>query len=151
MEGDDLVIPDTKNDTTHRLPLTDRIRDLYGDGFTVKNGRHVTERLEELTDIHLTPHDLRRTFAAIANHAGVPDYTISMLMNHKKTDITGRYVGRNRNTMELALMTVEDTLSELVEAPVEPVWDVDDMSIEARLDRLKKMRERANKRREAES
>ena len=151
VEGDDLVIPDTKNDTTHRLPLTDRIRDLYGDGFTVKNGRHVTERLEELTDIHLTPHDLRRTFAAIANHAGVPDYTISMLMNHKKTDITGRYVGRNRTTMELALITVEEALESLCEAPVEPMWDADDMSIEARLDRLKKMRERANKRREAES
>lgn len=148
VEGDDLVIEDTKNNTTHRLPLTDTIRELYGDGFTVKNGRHVTERLQALTDIHLTPHDLRRTFAAIANHAGIPDYTLSMLMNHKKTDITGRYVGRNRNTMELALITVEDALTELVETPTEQVWDADDMSLEARLDRIKKIRERAKQRRE---
>lgn len=146
VQGDDLVIEDTKNNTTHRLPLTDTIRELYGDGFTVKNGRHVTDRLEELTDIHLTPHDLRRTFAAIANHAGVPDYTISMLMNHKKTDITGRYVGRNRNTMELALITVEDALTELVETPTEQVWDADDTSIEARLHRIKKARERSKAR-----
>jgi len=146
VQGDDLVIEDTKNNTTHRLPLTDTIRELYGDGFTVKNGRHVTDRLEELTGIHLTPHDLRRTFAAIANHAGVPDYTISMLMNHKKTDITGRYVGRNRTTMELALITVEDALTELVETPTEQVWDADDMSLEARLDRIKKARERSKAR-----
>ena len=149
VEGDDLVIEDTKNNTTHRLPLTDTIRELYGDGFTVKNGRHVTDRLEELTGIHLTPHDLRRTFAAIANHAGVPDYTISMLMNHKKTDITGRYVGRNRNTMELALITVEDALTDLVETPTEQVWDADDMSLEARLDRIKKARERSKARRKS--
>lgn len=146
VEGDDLVIYETKNNSVHRLPLTDTIRELYGDGFTVKNGRHVTDRLEALTDIHLTPHDLRRTFAAIANHAGVPDYTISMLMNHKKTDITGRYVGRNRNTMELALITVEDALTELVETPTEAVWDADDMSMAARLDRIKKARERSRAR-----
>jgi integrase len=146
--GDDLVIEDTKNNTTHRLPLTDTIKRLYGDGFTVKNGRHVTERLEGLTGIHLTPHDLRRTFAAIANHAGVPDYTISMLMNHKKTDITGRYIGRNRTTMELALITVEEALESLTEAPVEPVWDADDMSMAARLSRIKEARERARKRHE---
>ena len=148
VEGDDLVIEDTKNNTTHRLPLTDTIKRLYGDGFSVKNGRHVTDRLEALTGIHLTPHDLRRTFAAIANHAGVPDYTISMLMNHKKTDITGRYVGRNRTTMELALITVEEALESLCEAPVAPMWDADDMSMEARLDRIKKARERSRKRRE---
>jgi integrase len=146
VEGDDLVIEDTKNNTTHRLPLTDTIKRLFGDGFSVKNGRHVTERLEGLTGIHLTPHDLRRTFAAIANHAGVPDYTISMLMNHKKTDITGRYVGRNRNTMELALITIEEALENLCEVPVEPVWDADDMSMAARLDRLKKARERSRER-----
>jgi integrase len=146
VDGDDFVIADTKNNTTHRLPLTGAMRDLYGNGFGVRNGRHVTEHLEELTGLHLTPHDLRRSFAAIANHAGVPDYTISMLMNHKKTDITGRYVGRNRNSMELALLTIEESISEMIEAPVEAVFEADDKSLEARLSRIREARDRARKR-----
>ncbi|MDG2460954.1 MAG: hypothetical protein P8M73_08740 [Luminiphilus sp.] len=149
VEGDDLVIEDTKNATTHRLPLTDTIKELYGDGFSVKNGRHVTDRLEALTGIHLTPHDLRRTFAAIANHAGVPDYTILMLMNLKKTDITGRYIGRNRNTMKLALITVEEALTELVAAPAVEApewWTFTDEELEAKLKAAKRSPEEKLKR-----
>lgn len=142
VQGDDFVIEDTKNNTTHRVPMTDYMRELYGDGFGVKNGRHITEHLEAVTmgGIHLSPHDLRRTFSAIANHAGVPDYTISMLMNHKKTDITGRYVGRNRDTMELGLLKVEEALEELVKAPVE---DFDGDDLEVRLERIRAARERS--------
>ena len=47
---------------------------------SVTNVRHVTERLKDLRGMHRTAHDLLRTFAAIANHAVVPDDTISMLM-----------------------------------------------------------------------
>ena len=59
--------------------------ELCGDGFSVTNVRRVTERLRRLKGIHLTAHDLLRTFVAIAKHAGVPDDAISMLMNHEKT------------------------------------------------------------------
>jgi hypothetical protein len=147
VDGNDFVIEDTKNHTTHRLPMTGAMSDLYADGFGVHNGRHVTEHLEKLTGLHLTPHDLRRSFAAIANHAGVPDYTISMLMNHKKTDITGRYVGRNRNSMELALLTIEQAIGKMIEEPVESMFDADDRSIEARLGRIREAQDRARKRR----
>ena len=146
VQGDDFVIEDTKNNTTHRVPMTGLMREIYGEGFGVKNGRHITEHLEDATmgALHLSPHDLRRTFSAVANHAGVPDYTISMLMNHKKTDITGRYVGRNRDTMELGLLKVEEALEELVRAPV------DEFSPEEQAQRernLKAARERAEARR----
>ena len=59
--------------------------ELCGDGFSVTNVRRVKERLRCLKGIHLTAHDLLRTFVAIAKHAGVPDDAISMLMNHEKT------------------------------------------------------------------
>ena len=145
VQGDDFVIEDTKNNTTHRVPMTDYMRELYGDGFGVKNGRHITDHLEAATmgAIKLTPHDLRRTFSAIANHAGVPDYTITMLMNHKKTDITGRYVGRNRDTMELGLLKVEEALESLVRAPVEE-FSPEEMA--ARLERIRAARARSRAR-----
>ena len=148
VQGDDFVIEDTKNNTTHRVPMTGLMRELYGDGFGVKNGRGITGHLEAGTmgAIHLSPHDLRRTFSAIANHAGVPDYTISMLMNHKKTDITGRYVGRTRDTMELGLLKVEEALEALVRAPVED--DFAGSDIEDRLEKIRHIRERARERRE---
>ena len=103
--------------------------------------------MEALTGLHLTPHDLRRSFAAIANYAGGPDITISMLMNHKKTDITGRYVGRDRYSVELALLTIEQAIGKMIEDPVESMFEVYDRSIEARLGKIREAQDRARKRR----
>ena len=115
-EGDDFVVVDTKNGTDHKLPMTGLMRHYYQDGFDVKNGRHVTDYLEEFTGLHFTPHDLRRTFAAVANHAGVSTHTIDCLLNHTRSteDITGRYIGKNRDTMEIALHEVANAYGRLV-------------------------------------
>lgn len=146
VDGEDFVITDTKNSSTHRLPMTGAMTDLYGSGFNVSNGRHITRHLESATGLHVTPHDLRRSFAAIANHAGVPDYTISMLMNHRKVDITGRYVGRNRNSMELALLTIEEAIADMVVAPVS-----EDDALTAKLNRIRAAMERSRQRHEGTS
>lgn len=130
--GDDFVVEDTKNKKTHRLPMTPQMRVLTekpwisaSTGKEIKDGRGATEKLEELTDIHLTRHDLRRTFAAIANDVGATEHTIKMLMNHKKVDVTGNYMGRNRDTMEVNLLKIAERYAELTQAPKKPLDDAE--------------------------
>lgn len=125
---DDFVVEDTKNRKTHRLPMTPQMRVLTykpwisaSTGKEVKDGRGATEALEKLTGVHLTRHDLRRTFAAIANDVGATDHTIKMLMNHRKVDVTGNYMGRNRDTMEVNLLKIAERYAELTQAPEQPV------------------------------
>ena len=129
---DDFVVEDTKNRKTHRLPMTPQMRLLTekpwvsaSTGKPVQDGRGATEALEKLTGIHLTRHDLRRTFAAIANDVGATDHTIKMLMNHKKVDVTGNYMGRNRDTMEVNLLKIAERYAELTQAPERPVDDAE--------------------------
>ena len=117
--GDDFVIENTKNKTTHTLPMTPTLKQIYGEGFGVKNGRRVKTLVEEALGIKLSPHDYRRTFSSLANHAGVPDYTISMILNHSKKDITGRYVGRSRDSMLLGLVKVEEAIQEMLQGNVQ--------------------------------
>ena len=148
--GDDFVLPEdkAKNRQMHSIPMTPTLRLLYGDGFGVKNGRRVTPLVEDELGIKLTPHDYRRTFSSLANHAGVPDYTISMLLNHKKQDITGRYVGRTRDSMLLGLLKVEEAIEELLEGTVQQdEFDDPGKAIDARLERIRAIRARGEKRR----
>lgn len=125
---DDFVVEDTKNKKTHRLPMTPQMRVLTDKPWTsastgkpVMDGRGATESLEKLTGVHLTRHDLRRTFAAIANDVGATDHTIKMLMNHKKVDVTGNYMGRVRDTLEVTLLKIAERYAELTQAPKQPV------------------------------
>lgn len=125
---DDFVVEDTKNKKTHRLPMTPQMRLLTekpwisaSTGKVVQDGRGATEALEKLTGIHLTRHDLRRTFAAIANDVGATEHTIKMLMNHKKVDVTGNYMGLVRDTLEVNLLKIADRYAELTQKPEEVV------------------------------
>lgn len=56
----------------------------------------------------LAPHDLRRTFAAILEDAGVPVQTISAQLGHASLDVTVRYLDSNprRRADELARVAV---------------------------------------------
>jgi hypothetical protein len=47
---------------------------------------HVCEKISETTGISFTFHDLRRTFASIANRCGIGMYTVKALINHYYQD-----------------------------------------------------------------
>jgi integrase len=96
--------PKNKNDVT--LPLSTQAADLLENRFRIENnphvfcseksktgyigpGRYVTDQLAADLKIELSPHDLRRTFRAIAAELDVELWRTKLLMNHKiNNDVT---------------------------------------------------------------
>lgn len=109
MEGRTLTIRDPKNHDDHTLPMGDylaglveRRREVSGleyvfsnlAGHRLHNLRYALERIEEAAGIRATCHDLRRTFATIAESMGLSAYAIKQALNHRTSasDVTAGYV-----------------------------------------------------------
>lgn len=106
-----LLVRDTKNKEPLMLPLTDFVFDLlkhrescavnqfvFGN-LKTKSGRiedpkKLIYKLRENTGVFFNPHDLRRTFATLAERLDVSPYTIKRILNHKisKADVTNGYI-----------------------------------------------------------
>jgi integrase len=91
---------DTKNKRDHTLPLTQTLLEILkrrrkqGDLlFPCSEPKNITKHLEKATGVHITPHDCRRTFAGVAELAGVGSHTVGVLLNHKSSSVTGGYIG----------------------------------------------------------
>ncbi len=116
-----IKVEDTKNHEDHMLPMTDVIRDMlrarwqtseneYVFPGTGRNGYLVDSRKQmlkvtELSGVPFTVHDIRRTFATVAQGLDIEGYTLKRLLNHKTTsDVTAGYliadVERLRQPME---------------------------------------------------
>ena len=49
----------------------------------------IYERLSEVSGVVFTPHDLRRTFASVADALNIPHYSLKRLLNHRSgSDVT---------------------------------------------------------------
>lgn len=57
------------------------------------------ESIVEFTGIDCRPHDLRRTFAAAAEHIGLSSYAIRRLLGHKAKEVTESYVNPLDSTL----------------------------------------------------
>jgi integrase len=106
--GKTLTIPDPKNREPHTLPLSDYLHEILSerkeksggsyvlsgpDGKKFQAFRYAQARIEEDTGIKISPHDLRRTFATVAESLNIPAYAVKGLLNHKTTgDITAGYI-----------------------------------------------------------
>jgi integrase len=100
--GRTLTVRDTKNGRDHTpVPLPGYLTALLGR--LPRHGPHVFERwrglrsaLEEVARRSGVPfciHDLRRTFATIADSLDIPGYAVKALLNHKGgSDVTAGYV-----------------------------------------------------------
>ena len=96
VQGDELVVKNTKNHSNLRLPMTDAIEACFLDYSHISCFKPLTKHLLAETHIRATPHDLRRTFANAGRIAGVQQNTLSWLMNHRsgRSDQTSSYQGR---------------------------------------------------------
>lgn len=98
-----VTLPDTKNRTDIRLPLSEVATAILEDRpqrsswvFPARSGkgplsdcRATLQKLQAATGIEVTAHDLRRTFRAIAGRVGIELWRTKALMNHAQTaDIT---------------------------------------------------------------
>jgi integrase len=119
------TLRDTKNRGDHTLPMTDWLEDMFvrrkktatndfvfqGDG---KTG-HLVEPKKQMVHIikaskvHFTIHDLRRTFASLAEGLGIGTYTLKRLMNHKMSgDVTAGYVILNTENLREPMQKITD-------------------------------------------
>ena len=106
-----LFIDKTKNGIEHVLPLSDYIYELFtayrninpsrfvfpglGGHSYIKEPRKIMAKVATASKMqHFILHDLRRTFATMANEIGIPAYTIKRLLNHKtaSSDVTAGYI-----------------------------------------------------------
>ncbi|MGZ8218519.1 tyrosine-type recombinase/integrase [Methylomagnum sp.] len=110
LEDASVLLRDTKNHTDHRLPLPSQLvtrlkvrkAESFGDVvFCTRLGKaaartgfqHQVLSVAEKAGIPFSPHDLRRTFASVAETIGIPAYTIKRLLNHTTgADVTAGYI-----------------------------------------------------------
>jgi integrase len=114
----------TKNGKDHTLPLTYTLQTLINERITESiNGlifplaepKTVTKHIKKSCDLHITPHDLRRTFASLAEAAGVGGTTKKDLLNHLSgRDVTDDYTGlTDSNSLLDALEKIESLIIKL--------------------------------------
>ena len=120
-----VVFRDTKNRTTHELPLTPYLKELLArridespnqwvfasphDESVPSNFRTSIGRITKETGLTFTPHDLRRLAATSLERLGIPAYTVKAILNHLTgaNDVTGGYVQVDEEMMLSALLKLE--------------------------------------------
>lgn len=92
------IVRNTKNHSDHCLPITTRTRQLLnimrdnGDMvFGVEEPKKAIKRVTEDCNISFSCHDLRRTFATLADYSGAGGYAIKGILNHANSDVTGSH------------------------------------------------------------
>ena len=130
------TIADTKNGEPHTLPLSDYLHQLlikrkaeawgdhkegkkyvfpgYGKAGHLVEPKKAIGDVTEATGIVFTCHDLRRTFATIAESLDLSSYTVKALLNHKQQlgDVTGGYIILNVDRLREPMQKITDAIQE---------------------------------------
>jgi integrase len=73
--------------------------------------RYLTAANSTNSGITFTPHDLRRTFATVAESHDLSWKTVKALLNHKmEDDVTAGYVVSDAERLRAAMQIITDTL-----------------------------------------
>jgi integrase len=119
LAGGTLTVRGTKNGTDHTLPLPDYLAGLLGrmprHGAHVFEGprgrlRNPTASMREVTrrsGVKFTSHDLRRSFATVADSLDIPGYSVKALLNHKGTDVTSGYIIASTDRLRTPMQKIE--------------------------------------------
>lgn len=120
-----ITFKNTKNGLDHTLPLTETLKTIIleriscGDGqklFPLFDPKVITKHIEKACGLHVSPHDLRRTFSGVAEIAGVGSTTKKHLLNHLSgRDVTDDYTGSiDIEDLRVALTKIENKIMEFV-------------------------------------
>lgn len=122
LQGGRIVLKDTKNRTDHVLLLSTQAAEIvthYAKGkkpgaplFTVTDPRKALASINAAAGTTITPHDLRATFASVAEEL-VSAYTLKRMLNHADTgDVTGaHYVGKSEAQLRAGWQSVADLIA----------------------------------------
>lgn len=147
-----IVFRDTKNHTTLTLPMTkqthevlnarkenrsddDKKTDFVFPSKKSKSG-HIEDIRKELgkantiTNLTITPHDLRRTFTTYLHQCSVSMITIKSLVNHvsetPSSDITADYIQVTFRDRKRAIRKVNNYMIDIIEGRYKPEDDDED-------------------------
>jgi integrase len=117
---------DTKNGTDQLLPMSDYLESIFKRRFKKKDGssyvfpnkdgeplkdmrawyRHVSKE----SGVDFTLHDLRRTFATVAESLDISHYAIKRLVNHRadKSDVTEGYIQIGAERLRKPMQQITD-------------------------------------------
>ncbi len=125
-----ITLDNTKNSDEHSLPLGDvmvamlKHRHQYSEGSkwvfpsrlkassgNLTNAYKQYINIGELAGVHITPHDLRRTFSTVANILGLNISMIKRLMNHRQSkisdDVTLQYIQISQKQVRKSMNDIE--------------------------------------------
>lgn len=128
------TIPDTKNKEPHTLPMSDYLASLlmqrkaeawHGNPFVfpshgkagfLQEPKRAIEAVTTATGIIFTCHDLRRTFATVAESLDLSGYTVKALLNHKQQigDVTGGYIILNVDRLRDPMQKITNAIQERI-------------------------------------
>lgn len=131
LDNGTVLIRDTKNRRPHMLPLSNFLLDMLKrrrDSRTCDyvfpgklKGRMaepttLVEEVRTASGITFIPHDLRRTFATVAESLDLSWKTVKSLLNHKMDDdVTAGYVISEAERLRSAMQRITDTLLQIIE------------------------------------
>ncbi|MGY6216652.1 tyrosine-type recombinase/integrase [Methylolobus aquaticus] len=124
LAGRTFTVLDPKNHQDHTLPLSDYLVDMltrrneaststyvFADtaGRRISNFRNSQAAIEKNAGVRFTPHDLRRTFATIAESLDIPAYALKRLLNHANgADVTAGYIVANVERLREPMQRITD-------------------------------------------
>ena len=116
--GRTFVVRDTKNHSDHELPISTGLMEILARrrlstgpgcihelvfvnsrGQTMSNYRKALAAITKSSGVTASPHDLRRTFASIAEGLDISGYSLKRLLNHTTGDVTQGYVILNMDRL----------------------------------------------------
>ena len=126
LEGRTLTIADTKAYRQHMLPLSTFLlalltrrkatnppdcRWVFADalGRPLQNLRFALEHVEQASGVSFCVHDLRRTFATVAESLDIPAYALKRLLNHSTgSDVTAGYIIADVERLRAPMQKITD-------------------------------------------
>jgi integrase len=116
-----LTVHGTKNHSSHTLPMGPYLasllnaRERLGPSVfqstqgQIGNLRYSLEGIARASGVKFMVHDLRRTFATLAESLDIPAYALKRLMNHKtQGDVTGGYLVITTERLRAPMEKIED-------------------------------------------
>jgi integrase len=127
LDAKTFTLQDTKNREKHTLPMSNSIYEIfirrrqtkYNDfvfpaksqsGY-IQEPKKIVALVVQLSGVTFTLHDLRRTFATIAEGLNLPAYALKRLLNHKMSnDVTAGYVMKDAERLRNPMQQINDFL-----------------------------------------
>jgi len=122
---------DTKNRSDHTLPMSDYLSSIFErrfkaktdsplvfpnkDGGPLKDMRAWYNHVSAASGVEFTLHDLRRTFATVAESLDISHYALKRLVNHKtdRSDVTDGYLQIGAERLRKPMQAITDRLLDL--------------------------------------